>query len=311
MAAKFNPDRDIPSLENKVFFITGGTAGLGSGSIKALAKHNPAHIFFSGRNQKSADTLIQEVAKTSPGVKVTFIRCDISSLVSVKEAAATFRSQSERLDVLMLNAGIMAVDAAVSVDGYETQFATNHLGHALLVKLLLPLMQETAKKPNGEARIINMTSIAYQQAPSQGIDFATLRSKQDNLGGFIPGGKWSRYGQSKLAQLLYSQELAKHYPDVTSVSVHPGVILTGLFDNIPFTTKLPVLLISLGKQTPVEEGHYHQCWAATCSTSDLVNGEYYEPIGVIGKRTTKNARDTKLAAKLWEWTQKKLESYDV
>ena len=209
----------------------------------------------------------------------------------------------------MLNAGIMAVEPALSVDGYETQFATNHLGHALLVKLLLPVMQETARQPGADVRIINMTSIAYQQAPKQGIDFATLRTTQDSLGGMIPGGKWARYGQSKLAQLLYSQELAKHYPEITTISVHPGIILTGLFENVGFFTKLPVLLISSGKRTPVEEGHYNQCWAATCEKSKLRNGEYYEPIGKVGKRTTKQAKDVKLAGRLWEWTQKEVESH--
>ena len=236
MTARFNPDKEIPSLAGKVIFITGGTAGLGAGAVAELAKHEPAQIYFSGRNQKSADALIAKVAKTSPNAKLTFIRCDVSSLTSVKEAAATFRSQSSRLDILMLNAGIMAVPAAKSVDGYEIQLATNHLGHALLVKLLMPELQQTAKQ-SGDVRIINMTSTAYQLAPKGGVDFATLRSAQDNLGNFIPGHSWARYGQSKLVQMLYSQEMAKHYPEVTSISVHPGVILTGLFDNVSLSTK--------------------------------------------------------------------------
>lgn len=311
MAIRFNPDKDIPSLKDRVIFITGGTAGLGLGSVKALAKHEPARIFFSGRNQKSADAIMRDLAKTSPAVKITFIRCDISSLASVREAAASFKSQSDRLDILMLNAGIMAVDAAQSAEGYETQFATNHLGHALLVKLLLPILQETARKPGGDARVINMTSTAYALAPSGGVDFATLRSKQEDLGMAIPGHKWARYGQSKLAQMLYSQELAKHYPEITSVSIHPGVILTDLFGNIPLSTKLPVLIMSFGRRTPVEEGHYNQCWAATCEKSKLVNGQYYEPIGALGRRNTKNSKDQALAARVWDWTQKELESYDI
>nr|OQO19052.1 hypothetical protein B0A51_13592 [Rachicladosporium sp. CCFEE 5018] len=297
----FNPDKDIPSLAGKVIFITGGTAGLGSGSIRALAKHEPAQIIFSGRNEKSANALIDDVRKQSPNVKVTFVRCDISSLASVQECATTIKSTTDRLDIFMLNAGIMAVPPATSADGYEIQFATNHVGHALLVKLLLPLLQHTAKLPGADVRVINMTSIAYQQAPSQGIDFATLKSSQANLGLL---SKWARYGQSKLAQMLYTDELASHYPQITWVSIHPGVILTGLFENTTFLTRLPVLLINLGKTTPVEKGHFAQCWAATAK--GIVNGQYYEPIGIKANRTTSQARDKKLSARLWEWTETEL-----
>lgn len=207
----------------------------------------------------------------------------------------------------MLNAGIMAVDPSLSADGYEIQFATNHLGHALLVKLLLPLMQKTAQQPGGDVRVINMTSVAYEQAPRQGIDFATLKTEQRSLG--LPMmHTWVRYGQSKLAQMLYTDELARHYPEITWVSIHPGVILTDLFGNIPFVTKLPVLLMNLGKTTPVEEGFYNQVWASTCEKKMLRNGGYYEPVGVLAKRLTKQSQDGKLAAKLWEWTQKQFEA---
>lgn len=275
---------------------------MGAGSIESLAKHSPQKIFFSGRNQKSADALIAKVHKTSPDVNVAFIRCDISSFASVQECAKTLQAATDRLDIFMLNAGIMAVDPSLSVDGYEIQFATNHLGHALLVKLLLPLLQKTAQQPGGDVRVINMTSIAYKQAPRQGIDFATLKTKQQNLGAPMMH-TWVRYGQSKLAQMLYTDQLALHYPEITWVSIHPGVILTDLFGNIPLATKLPVLLMNIGKTTPVEEGFYNQVWAATCERKLLKNGAYYEPVGVLGKRSTKQSQDEKLAAKLWEWTQ--------
>jgi NAD(P)-dependent dehydrogenase (short-subunit alcohol dehydrogenase family) len=250
----FNPDTDIPSLAGKVIFITGGkhqynpttpspplttptgTAGLGAGSIAALAKHDPP---------------------------------------------------------------------STSADGYEIQFATNQLGHSLLVKLLLPVLQSTSKLPGADVRVINMTSVAYKQAPSQGIDFATLKTDQANLGLF---GKWARYGQSKLAQLLYTDELARRYPEITWVSVHPGYIFTGLFDGASFLTKLPVLIMSIGSRTPVEKGHFAQCWAATAPK--VVSGGYYEPIGVEGKRATALARDRELAGRLWEWTQEELKGWN-
>ena len=319
----FNPDTDIPSLAGKVIFITGGkhqynsmstslqlttptgTAGLGAGSIAALVKHDPAHIFFSGRNEKSATKLISSIRATIPNANLTFFKCDISSLASVQECARLLTSQTTRLDILMLNAGIMATPPSISADGYEIQFATNQLGHSLLVKLLLPVLQATSKLPGADVRVINMTSVAYKQAPSQGIDFATLKTDQANLGLF---GKWARYGQSKLAQLLYTDELARHYPDITWVSVHPGYIFTGLFDGASFLTKLPVLIMSIGSRTPVEKGHFAQCWAATAPK--VVSGGYYEPIGVEGKRATALARDRELAGRLWEWTQEELKGWN-
>jgi NAD(P)-dependent dehydrogenase (short-subunit alcohol dehydrogenase family) len=284
-----------------------GTAGLGAGSIAALAKHGPAHIFFSGRNEQSATKLISSIRATTPNANLTFFKCDISSLKSVQECARLITSQTSRLDILMLNAGIMATPPSTSADGYEIQFATNQLGHSLLVKLLLPLLQATAKLPGADVRVINMTSVAYKQAPAQGIDFATLKTPQANLGLF---SKWARYGQSKLAQLLYTDELARHYPEITWVSVHPGYIFTGLFDGMGFLDKLPVMIMSIGSRTPVEKGHFAQCWAATAPKGMVVSGGYYEPIGVEGKRGTALANDRELAGRLWEWTQKELEGWN-
>jgi NAD(P)-dependent dehydrogenase (short-subunit alcohol dehydrogenase family) len=122
---------------------------------------------------------------------VTFLSCDHTSLASIKECANAIKAQTDRLDILMCNAGVMALPAGTTKDGYEIQFGINHLSHALLVKQLLPTLLATADMPNSDVRIINMTSIAYQQAPPQGIDFKTLISSQEKLGKIIPGPKWS------------------------------------------------------------------------------------------------------------------------
>jgi len=283
---------------------------LGSGSISAIAKHDPLHIYFSGRNTQSAEKLIKRIQTSTPNAKLTFIECDLTSLKSVQAAAKRFLSASDRLDILVCNAGIMAVDPGTTKEGIEIQFGTNHLGHALLIKLLLPLMLQTAQSPDSDVRIINLSSIAYQQAPKLGIDFTTLHTDQALLGGaIIPGHKWSRYGQSKLANMLYAQELARRYPSITSIAVHPGFVMTGLYDGVPSFTKLPPLILSIGKRIPVEQGPYNQLWAATCGKNELINGEYYEPIAQIGKRTTTAAEDGSLARRLWDWTEKELEAY--
>jgi NAD(P)-dependent dehydrogenase (short-subunit alcohol dehydrogenase family) len=304
----FTP-KSIPSLSGRVFFITGGTAGLGAGTISLLAQHNPAHIYFSGRNARNAQAVIDKVKSANPDVPVTFIECDLANLSSVKKAAEKFLAQADRLDVFYANAGIMALPPGTTQDGYELQFGTNHMGHALLIKLLLPLMQRTAEQPGADVRIILSSSVAYKQAPSEGIALETLKTPQDGLGGMIPGGKWCRYGQSKLANLLYARSLAKQYPNITSVSVHPGYIKTDLFANVSFMTALPVRLMAAGQWTSVEEGPYNQTWAGTTPRENLENGSYYVPVAKKGTLETASARYEKLADRLWEWTEKELAAF--
>jgi len=127
----------------------------------------------------------------------------------------------------------------------------------------------------------------------------------------IPGPRWTRYGQSKLANMLYARELAKRYPSIKTVSVHPGYIKTDLFANTPFLTALPVRLsVPLGPGwTPVEQGPYNQTWAGTTARANLENGAYYVPIAQKGKLGTAQSRNDQLASELWNWTQKELETY--
>ncbi|EME81921.1 uncharacterized protein MYCFIDRAFT_85133 [Pseudocercospora fijiensis CIRAD86] len=306
----WNPDTDIPSLAGKIILITGGTSGLGSNAIVEFAKHSPDHIVFTGRNQQAADALIEKVSKDNPSVQLTFIKCEISSFDSVREVAKAFKSQFDKLDILMLNAGIMARPPGLSKDGYEIQFATNFLGHALLMKLLMPILESTAAEPDADVRIIQLSSIAYTTAPSEGIKLSTLKTDQEGLGPFnMLGHRWARYGQSKLAQLVYAKELAKHHPSITSVAVHPGVIYgTNLWEDLPGWTRVPVSLISRlrGWRVPLEQGHWNQVWAATCPKDQLKNGAFYAPFCQLTKTTTRPANDEKLAEQLWEWTEEEI-----
>jgi NAD(P)-dependent dehydrogenase (short-subunit alcohol dehydrogenase family) len=202
----------------------------------------------------------------------------------------------------------MALAPGLSKDGYEIQFVTNHLGHALLIKLLLPCMLQTAAAPGSDVRIINLSSVAQKTTPSTGIDFETLKTDQHGVGTFYKPDKWVRYGQSKLANLLYAQELARRYPSITSVSVHPGFIRTGLHDNEGFLDRILLNVLAGGNWITVEEGPYTQTWATTTDRNNLENGAYYEPVGIKGK-IAGHASDPKLAQKLWEWTQLALASY--
>jgi NAD(P)-dependent dehydrogenase (short-subunit alcohol dehydrogenase family) len=202
----------------------------------------------------------------------------------------------------------MASPYSLTKEGYEIQFGTNHLGHALLTKLLLPVMLETAKQPGADVRIVTLSSMGHHIAPSEGIMFDQHALEKQNT--------WRRYGASKLANILYTRSLATHYPQLTCVSLHPGVILTDLFNNLrsnPFMTVGLWLYGLIGMFLP---GHYrsavdgakNQTWAATVKKEELVNGGFYKPIGTLNGGS-KWARDEGLQGRLWEWTEGELERH--
>ncbi|KAJ7767868.1 oxidoreductase [Mycena maculata] len=296
---KFNPATDIPDLSGKVIFVTGGTAGIGKESVLALAKHNPERIYFSGRDTKRAAEVIAEATSAA---NIIFLECDLTSLSSVQKAAQKIISESDRLDILMLNAGIMDAPLGLTKDGYEIQFGTNHIAHALFVKLLLPTLLRTAEAPGSDVRVVSLTSTGFALHPRGGILFDGLRTPQ--------GGGLVNYGQSKLANILYAAELARRYPQITALSVHPGVVRTGLVGNLTGLTKALVQVTNMFTMVTPAEGARNQLWAATGKKEKMVNGEFYEPVGAPGKHARKS-KDVKLAGQLWEWTDKELESYGV
>lgn len=247
--------------------------------------------------------MISTIKSTAPTVNVTFLQCDLGDRESVKRAMAGFTS--DRLDVYLAAAGIMAVPPGLSADGYEIQFGTNHMGHATLMKLVLPVMLRTAEQPGSDVRFISVTSQGYGGHPSGGIVFDTLRTTQENLF----GGTWSRYGQSKLANILYAREMARRYPGITSVSIHPGVVKTGLIGNLGFANKAFVYVTSYKNMLSPEEGAYNTLWAATSPKAGLKQGQYYEPVGIAKGGYRAFNDDGTLAGKLWDWTEKELTNF--
>jgi NAD(P)-dependent dehydrogenase (short-subunit alcohol dehydrogenase family) len=212
----------------------------------------------------------------------------------------------DRLDILMNNAGIMAQPATLSKDGYEIQFATNYLGHAMLTECLLPILLRTAKVPGSDVRIINLTSLGFKFHPLSGISFRELDS-----GGlmkrFLLGG-WVRYGHSKLANILFASELAKRYPEITSISVHPGVVMTDLYHMQPWYNRwmidFPCWVQGLKMMEP-HQGSWNQVWCAAVAKKDeLVNGSFYYPVGVEKRDLLdKTAMNQTLAKELYDWTE--------
>ncbi|KAJ5884752.1 Oxidoreductase short-chain dehydrogenase/reductase family [Penicillium taxi] len=209
---------------------------------------------------------------------MTFLECNLASLASMKQAAETFIRLSE--------------------DDYEIQFGTNHLGHALLICKLLPLIQATAA--NADVRIILVTSLGFKFA--RGIAFATFCTHQEAI-----MGKWLRYGQRKLASLLYARELARHYSDLMSISLTPRVVNTGLVGNLSRFSRAFVWVTNLSQVLKPEEGVYNHIWVANIPKDCLQNGKFYEPAGVLSSNLGKAAKDEALAKQLWKSTDEALE----
>ena len=211
----------------------------------------------------------------------------------------------------------MAQPPALTKEGYEIQFGTNHIGHALLTKKLMPVLQKTAVEPNADVRIINLTSEGHKFAP--------------NPTGFIPEActtdmanynTFTRYGQSKLANILFTNELVRRYPAITSVSIHPGAVATGL--SGPFAAAHPwfnmtlMPIWKLVKTQPTIDA-YNQTWASVAPVEGkavtgkegletVKQGAYYVPVAKEGG-TTKFAKDAELAKQLWEWTEGELQKH--
>ena len=194
--------------------------------------------------------------------------------------------------------GVMAVPAGTPQDGYEVHVGINHVAHALLVKKLLPALQQTARE-TGDARIVVLTSLGFAITPSGGIVFKDLKSPQP----LHIGGRWLRYGQSKLANIVYASELAKRYPDVTIVAIHPGIIWTDLVSGLGLLDRIFVWFTTFGRLVQPHQGAYYSEWAATTEKNNLNSGTCYEPVGVVGK-TTKDSVDPKLREELWKLDRK-------
>ncbi|CAI6300896.1 unnamed protein product [Periconia digitata] len=307
----FNPVKDIPSLEGKVIFITGGSAGIGAETARQLAAHNPSQIYISGRNASAANTLIKEIQTEHPSVPITFVQIDMLSLASVKSGLAESFT-STRLDILVNCAGVMCTTAALSKDGYENQFAVNHLAHAQLTSVLLPTLLRTAALPDADVRVITLSSLGYGLHPSEGICFDELNAGS-TMTRFI-FGRWMRYGQSKLGNVLFAFELARRHPSITSVGVHPGVVQTGMNSGQPWLNRKFVEFTNWlqGIQfLEPEQGAWSGVWcAAAAKKEELRNGGFYVPVGYDGtEEMIRRGRDAELAAKLWDWTEGVLEKF--
>ncbi|CEI63827.1 unnamed protein product [Fusarium venenatum] len=292
----FNPAQEIPSLNGKVILITGANTGLGKATALELVKHNAAHVYITTRNSTKGNSALEEVkGVASEGTKVSLLELDLSSFDSIKAAAKDFLGREDRLDVLLLNAGVMGAPPVLTKDGYEMHMGTNHLGHALLLKLLAPVLDKTP-----DARVVHLSSAGFRHVGPSGIEFDTLKSATS------PTPLPLRYAQSKLACLLYAREAAKRY-SFTNIAINPGEVQTELFSREAGDEMMKHLQDNVAPKMagPISEGVKNHLWATT--STEIKNGEFYEPVGKTGGLDGAGL-DDEMAKKLWAWTEEQLES---
>ncbi|PYH91928.1 short-chain dehydrogenase/reductase family protein [Aspergillus ellipticus CBS 707.79] len=296
----FKPERDIEDLSGKVVLVTGGNTGLGKETILQLARHNPARIYLSARNATKAQEAIDSIKERFPSVDLRYLPLDLSSFQSIHAAAEQFTAECDRLDILILNAGIMNTPPGLTEEGFEIQFGTNHIGHFLFTKLLLPTLQKTvALSTTKDVRVVTLSSVASVAAPN----FETMTSTSALLANHTA----TRYSASKAANILFASELARRHPEILSVAVHPGSVVSDLWKHTPNINAVSQYTTPLIMQfsRSIRTGALNQLWAAGVNRALLVSGAYYVPIGIRGTNNP-HANDTEMQRRMWEWTEQQI-----
>jgi NAD(P)-dependent dehydrogenase (short-subunit alcohol dehydrogenase family) len=257
---------EIPDLQGKVAIVTGGNGGIGLETVRQLSQHG-AKVYMASRSEDKAKAAIDELKKEKGEADVHFIQIDLMKLESAKKCAEEFKAKEDRLDILVCNAGIMAVPYKLTDDGIEQSFQVNHLTHFALFKSLAPLMAETGKLSGHPARLVNLSSFAVSASfhyfdadsitnddsfqhnfitfnPLLSPDFSNKEAVNRSMG---PSqlGKYMRYSQAKLAAVLFSRELNKRYPgnEIRSGAVHPGFVASNLYKSTPLGPLAPRIFI--------------------------------------------------------------------
>ncbi len=269
-------------LTGKTIVMTGVNSGLGYESMRVFCKRG-AHVIGLARSLAKAQNACASVdGHTTP------VACELSELGSVKAAGETIKAMDMPIDVLITNAGIMAPNKLSRAHGLEMQFATNHLGHFVLIQHLLDQIKQAAA-----GRVVILSSAAHIMPVKGGIDFLNL----DASNGYKP---WAFYGQSKLANLLTARHLAKllRGTSVTVNALHPGVIQTNLARDAGGLFMSLMGLFAKPIEKTVEQGAATQCYVAVNPDVQAVSGEYFADCKIA--RSTALGRNELLAEELWE-----------
>jgi len=291
---------DVPDQTGKIVIVTGGNSGIGKETARVLLSKG-AKVHIATRSKEKSEAAIEELKRETGNQSVFFLKLDLSDLVSVKTAAEEFIEKEFELHTLYNNGGVYSVIDKLTSQGFDMQFGTNVLGHFYFTKLLLPLLMVTAKNsPKGSVRVVNLSSIGHYVVPPEGVRRSTLAPGGDYLEAAKKLGALKLYGQSKLGNILFSNELARKYGDegIVSISLHPGNIRTDLGRHMGFFQQI------LGRMMtyPVSYGTITPLYAGTAPAAGELNGKY---LTGWARETLphENALDGDLGKKLWEWCE--------
>ncbi len=277
-------------MSNKrIALITGPTSGIGKVTALELAKRG-FNLILLARNPKKADKLQLEIGDKA---ETSFVKCDLSSLASVQRAVEAVRANHSHIDVLINNAGQMMDQEEITLDGIEMTFAVNHVGHFLLTTGLIDLL-----KAGTDARILHVSSEAHR--------FGMFRI--DQLVRPAEFSSWSTYGNSKLANILFSNELAERLKleGITSNAVHPGLVATSFGSGASGFSSILMWLARPFSKSP-QEGAQTSIYLATSPEVSGMTGKYFKDM-----KPTKPAKETQsnfLATELWKLSEDLVKDY--
>jgi len=278
-------------LSGKTVLITGCNSGLGFESMRVLSRRG-AHIIGLSRTRQKAIDAAAEV-----GADITPIACDLSDFESVVASTREIESADLSIDILICNAGIMSLPSLQQKYGLELQFVTNHLGHFILVNRLLDRLKNS---PSG--RVVMVSSLGHLTTVPGGINFDNLSGER----GYTP---FTFYGQSKLANLLMSNELSRRLGDsrATSNAIHPGIIMTPLMRNLGSFRANLTKIMSLPFSRSVQQGAATQCYVATAPALEGVSGAYFADCNPA--MMSAHGKNPDLAHRLWNFSEEKTADY--
>ncbi|MFE3257888.1 SDR family NAD(P)-dependent oxidoreductase [Nocardia sp. NPDC059091] len=265
MAHKWT-ENDVPEQHDRLAVVTGANTGLGFETARVLAAHG-ASVVLAVRDVEKGKQAVARITEIAPGARLSVVALDLASLESVRAAAAELRTAHPRIDLLINNAGLMYPPRQNTADGFELQFGTNHLGHFALTGLVLDLLLKT---PN--SRVVTVASLAHRFRGKIHFDDLQWERSYDRV---------AAYGQSKLANLMFTYELQRrltaHGANTIAVAAHPGGSNTELMRNSPSVIRwLAPAVAPLVAQSPAK-GALPTLRAAT--DPGVLGGQYYGPDG--------------------------------
>ncbi len=271
------------SMAGKTVLVTGATDGIGLITARELARMG-ARTLLVGRNPQKTANAAEQVRKETGNPQVETLLADLSVMAEVRGLAEQVRGRTDRLDVLVNNAGAIFVSRQVSIDGYEMTFALNHLSYFLLTHLLLDPL-----KSSSPARVVNVSSAAHYGGRMYFDDLQLERGFQS----------WKAYAQSKLANVLFTYELARRLEgtNVTANTLHPGFVATNFGKSNGGFFRSLFGLFQVGAISP-DEGAQTSIYLASSSDVDGINGQYFDKQKAV--KSSPASYDLDSARRLWE-----------